>query len=76
MENAMRKKIASTRFCILLALLLLGCLEGNPCTQREREERTEAKTDSLKKDSMRAYYERMELWKVLHGGMSRWRGDK
>jgi hypothetical protein len=60
----------------LLALLLLGCREGSPRTQREHEERTEAETDSLKEDSMRAFYERMERWEMLHGGMSRWESDK
>ena len=28
------------------------------------------------KDSLREYYERMERWRVLHGGMSRWESDK
>ena len=27
-------------------------------------------------DSLREYYERMERWRVLHGGMSRWESDK
>jgi len=27
-------------------------------------------------DSLKEYYERMERWKVLHGGMSRWESDK
>ena len=28
------------------------------------------------KDSLEEYYERMERWRVLHGGMSRWESDK
>ncbi len=28
------------------------------------------------KDSLKEYYERMERWRVLHGGMSRWESDK
>ena len=27
-------------------------------------------------DSLEEYYERMERWRVLHGGMSRWESDK
>ena len=27
-------------------------------------------------DSLKEYYERMERWRVLHGGMSRWESDK
>ena len=60
----------------LLALLLLGCQEGSPPAQRIQEVQTEAKIDSLKEDSMRAFYERMERWEMLHGGMSRWESDK
>ena len=28
------------------------------------------------KDSLEEYYERMERWRVLHGGMSMWESDK
>jgi hypothetical protein len=27
-------------------------------------------------DSIMEYYERMERWEMLHGGMSRWESDK
>lgn len=27
-------------------------------------------------DSIREYYERMERWEMLHGGMSKWESDK
>ena len=27
-------------------------------------------------DSIKEYYERMERWEMLHGGMSRWESDK
>ena len=27
-------------------------------------------------DSLKEYYERMERWEMLHGGMSRWESDK
>ncbi|KWW27732.1 MAG: hypothetical protein AUK63_2173 [bacterium P3] len=29
-----------------------------------------------KEDSLEEYYERMERWEMLHGGMSRWESDK
>jgi hypothetical protein len=65
----------------LAALLLTGCQEGHrkelslPPSNEQREQ-TEVKADSLKEDSMKVFYERMERWKVLHGGMSRWESDK
>lgn len=67
----------------LLALLLLGC--QNPkepekaapldCVVPPNDGGT-ASTDSLEKDSIRKFYERMERWEMLHGGMSRWESDK
>ena len=60
----------------LVALLLVGCQNGSPPTQKVQEEHTEAQTDSLKEDSMKVFYERMEQWRVLHGGMSRCESDK
>ena len=59
----------------LLALLLLGC--QSPKDQEKTTTldcfvpRNDGRTDSIKE-----YYERMERWKVLHGGMSRWESDK
>ncbi len=61
----------------MAALLLAGC--------QRRDQKGPAKTltqsgkelaDSLKKDSMEAFNERMRQWRVLHGGMSRWESDK
>jgi PBP1b-binding outer membrane lipoprotein LpoB len=74
----MRKKnlFFITVVASMTAILLVGCQNGSPPTQKVQEEHTEAQTDSLKKDSMRAFYERMERWKVLHGGMSKWESDK
>jgi len=74
----MRKKnlFFITVVASMTAILLVGCQNGSPPTQKVQEEHTEAQTDSLKEDSMRAFYERMERWKVLHGGMSKWESDK
>ena len=72
------------RTCALLAvmatLLLTGCRSGCEEEKNSRPEETtldcfvprnDGGTDSLKE-----YYERMERWRVLHGGMSRWESDK
>ena len=67
----------------LLALLLLGCQspkDQNKATSLDcfvpRNDGETASTDSLEKDSIRKFYERMERWEVLHGGMSKWESDK
>ena len=67
----------------LLALLLLGCQSSNDqdkaassdCFVPRNDEET-ASMDSLEKDSIRKFYERMELWNALHGGRSKWESDK
>ena len=67
-----------TRTCVLLAVmavLLAGC--QSPVDQNKASTldcfvpRNDGGTDSLKE-----YYDRMELWEMLHGGMSRWESDK
>ena len=72
------------RTCALLVvmatLLLTGCRSG--C---EEDGITRPEKSSLDcfvprndggKDSLKEYYERMERWRVLHGGMSKWESDK
>ena len=61
------------------ALLLAGCQEGNRTrnpSQKENVEQTEIKPDSLKEDSIKAFYERMRRWDALHGGMRQRESDK
>ena len=57
----------------LLALLLLGC--QSPKDKATSLDcfvpRNDGETDSIKE-----YYERMERWEMLHGGMSKWESDK
>ena len=62
---------------VVVILLLAGC--------QQSDQKEPAKTaiqsgkelaDSLKKDSVEAFDERMMRWRVLHGGMSRWESDK
>ena len=45
-------------------------------SQKENVEQTEIKPDSLKEDSMKAFYERMRRWGALHGGMRQRESDK
>ena len=61
------------------ALLLAGCQEGSRNSgpsQKENVEQTEIKADSLKEDSMKAFFERMRRWDALHGGIRHRESDK
>ena len=73
------KSIILAAAAALAALLLVGCQEGNRTrnpSQKENVEQTEIKPDSLKEDSMKAFYERMRRWDALHGGMRQRESDK
>jgi hypothetical protein len=62
-------------FILVAVMLLAGC--QSPKDQEKATTldcfvpRNDGGTDSLKE-----YYDRMELWEMLHGGMSRWESDK
>lgn len=64
----------------LSVLLLVGCQDGNrkgqPLLLQNGNGETEVKTDSLKEDSMKAFFERMRRWDALHGGMRQRESDK
>lgn len=63
----------------MLALLLLtGCQQGSSkADSKPPVKQPEALVDSIEKeDSMKAFFERMRRWEVLHGGMSRTESDK
>ena len=72
------------RTCALLVvmatLLLTGCRSG--CEEEKNSRREESSLDCFDPrndggmDSLKEYYERMERWRVLHGGMSKWESDK
>ncbi len=72
------------RTCALLVvmatLLLAGCRSG--CEEEKNSRPEETSLDCFVPrndegtDSIREYYERMERWEMLHGGMSRWESDK
>ena len=64
-------------FAMLLLLLLAGCQRSDqkgPAKTAIQSGKEPA--DSLKKDTVEAFNERMMRWRVLHGGMSRWESDK
>ncbi len=60
---------------VLAALLLAGCQSSKDQDKATSLDcfvpRNDGGTDSIKE-----YYERMERWEMLHGGMSRWESDK
>ena len=72
---------------VVMAVLLAGCRSG---CEEEKNSRPEGSslgrvidspaltgTPSQRgMDSIKEYYERMERWRVLHGGMSKWESDK
>ncbi len=72
----------------LLALLLLGCQSPKDQEKIPQSEDSSLRkvidspaltgTPSQRgtEDSIRKFYERMERWRVLHGGMSKWESDK
>ena len=72
------------RTCALLVvmatLLLSGCRSG--CEEEKNSRPEETSLDCFVPrndggtDSLKEYYERMERWRVLHGGMSKWESDK
>ena len=79
------------RTCALLVvmatLLLAGCRSGCEQDGITRPEKSSlgrvidspALTGTPSQrgtDSLKEYYERMERWEMLHGGMSRWESDK
>ena len=64
-------------FSVVVILLLAGCQRSDqkgPAKTAIQSGKEPA--DSLKKDSVEAFDERMMRWRVLHGGMSKWESDK
>ena len=83
MKNITKTIILAAVVTALAALLLAGCqspLDQNKASTLDcfvpRNDGGTASTDSLEKDSIRKFYERMELWNTLHGGRSKWESDK
>ena len=66
-----------TRICALLvvmAVLLAGCQSSKDQEKASTLDCFVPRNDGA--DSIKEYYERMERWEMLHGGMSRWESDK
>ena len=72
---------------VVMAVLLAGCRSGCEEDGITRPEKSSlgrvidspALTGTPSQrgtDSLKEYYERMERWRVLHGGMSKWESDK
>jgi hypothetical protein len=83
----MRTKRTCALLAVMATLLLTGCRSGCEQDGITRPEKSSlgrvidspalTGTPSQRgKDSLREYYERMERWEMLHGGMSRWESDK
>ena len=67
----------------MMAALLAGCQSPKDPDKTApldcfvpRNDRGMDAADSLEKDSIRKFYERMERWEMLHGGMRSWESDK
>ena len=77
MKNTVKSIIFAAAVVAFAALLLAGCQQSD---QKEPAkipiQSGKELADSLKKDSVEAFNERMMRWRVLHGGMSRWESDK
>ena len=79
MKNITKSIILATAVAAIAALLLTGCREGNrknDPSHKENVEQAIIKADSLKEDSMKAFFERMRRWDALHGGMRQRESDK
>lgn len=77
MKNITKTIILAVAMAALAALLLTGCREEKrKADTTSSVEQVEAKVDTIIKDTMEAFNERMRQWRVLHGGMSRWESDK
>ena len=73
----MRIKRFFSLVSVVVILLLAGCQRSDqkgPAKTAIQSGKEPA--DSLKKDSVEAFNERMMRWRVLHGGMSKWESDK
>ena len=86
-NRTMKMKRTCALLVVMATLLLAGCRSGY-----EEDGITQPEESSLGRvidspaltgtpsqrgtDSLEEYYERMERWRVLHGGMSKWESDK
>ena len=59
-------------FALFALLLLTGCRQGSSeADSKPLVKQAETTMDSIEReDSIKAFFERMRRWEVLHGGMS------
>ena len=77
MKKALKALILPTAVAALATLPLAGCQQGKHEEKKEPPaEQVSAQADSIKEDSIKAFYERMRRWDVLHGGMRQRESEK
>lgn len=69
--------ILAAAVAALSVLLLAGCHQGrNGENKKPPVEQKEVIIDTNEEDTMKAFYERMRRWEVLHGGAAHRESDK
>ncbi|MBO7618562.1 MAG: hypothetical protein J6T22_15350 [Bacteroidales bacterium] len=71
-------KVRRIYMIIVVVGVMVGCTSPRPSPGGEGGilPRPAATPSERGMDSLKEYYDRMELWEMLHGGMSRWESDK
>ena len=77
MKKALKVLLLPAAAAALAALPLAGCQQARQEGEKEpATEQVSAKADSMKEDTMVAFYERMRRWDALHGGIRHRESDK
>ena len=77
MKKASKVLLLPTAAAVLAALPLAGCQQARQEEKKEPAiEQVIAQADSMKEDTMVAFYERMRRWDALHGGIRHRESDK
>ena len=74
--KSISKRLVPAAMAALAALLLAGCQDRKKKDTPKTSVQTEAVIDTTEEDTMEAFYERMQRWKALHGGLSHQESDK
>ena len=77
MKTKVSTLILAAAVAALSVLLLVGCHQGrNGENKKPPVEQKEVIIDTNEEDTMKAFYERMRRWEVLHGGAAHRESDK
>ena len=78
MKTFSKTFVLSAGATALAVLLLTGCCQGSSDTNSKPPvKQAETSVDSTEReDSMKAFFERLRRWEVLHGGISSRKGEK